>query len=138
MKSIFYTPSEERIEDPNSNYVSSLILDQPSSYWESGSTDAMIKYLDNDGYTISEMILMLRDPFGVYVQFNEPKTSQFVMCRDLHNPQLEEEVTIKLGGNPWTLPRSYFIDRQIAAQVASSYIDSKSGERPSGFGWIES
>jgi Immunity protein Imm1 len=98
----------------------------------------MIKYLDNDGYTISEMILMLRDPFGVYVQFNEPKTSQFVMCRDLHNPQLEEEVTIKLGGNPWTLPRSYFIDRQIAAQVASSYIDSKSGERPSGFGWIES
>jgi hypothetical protein len=138
MKSVFYTPSEERIEDPNSHYVSGLILDQPSTYWESGSTDAMIKYLDDDGYTVSEMVLMLRDPFGVYVQFNGPKTLQFVMCRDLQNLKLEDEVTIKLGGNPWTLPRNYFIDRQIAAQVAISYIDNKNGERPSGFDWIES
>ncbi len=82
MKSVFYTPSEERIEDPNAYYVSSLILEQPSSYWESGSTDAMIKYLDDDGYTISEMILMRRDPFRIYVQFNGPKTLQFVMCRN--------------------------------------------------------
>jgi hypothetical protein len=137
MKSIFNPPSGCEIENPRSSNISSLITQQTSSYWEDGSGDAGVRYIDDHGHTISEIIFLLRDSYGVYLQFLTSNRSYISVCINDQNLKLEDEITIVHGGSPLTLPRSYFIDRKTAAKIIGTFIDHKNGELPPGFNWID-
>jgi hypothetical protein len=41
------------------------------------------------------------------------------------------------SGSPLTLPAYYFVDRQTAAQVISTFVENGDGQQPFGFNWIE-
>jgi hypothetical protein len=114
-----------------------LILEKPSSYWESGCGDAAIRYTDNQGYVFSQMIFLLRDPTSIYLKFFPSNDVSAVMCHDLNNLQLENEVTVTHGGSPLILPMGYFIDRQTAVRAVSAFIYNGDGVRLSGFNWLE-
>jgi hypothetical protein len=137
MKSIFNPPIGCKVEHPQSSYVRSLILEQPSSYWESGAGDASVMYVDDHERRVSEIIFLLRDPVGIYIQFCPEKGSNCIVCNDPNDLQLENEITVTHGGSPLTLPHSYFVDRQTAAEVICAFIDNGGGERPLGFNWVE-
>ena len=137
MKSIFNPPSGSEIEQPQSSYVSKLILEEPSSYWEGGGGDAAIRYIDDNGHTVSEMIFLFRDSVGMFIQFFPANGSNTVLCKNPDDRQLADEITVMHCGSPLTLPRSYFVDRSTAAKAISAFIDHGSGEQPPGFNWIE-
>lgn len=74
---------------------------------------------------------------GIYLKFFPSNGVSAVMCHDLNNLQLENEVTVTHGGSPLILPMGYFIDRQTAVRAVSAFIDNGDGARPSGFNWLE-
>jgi hypothetical protein len=137
MKSIFNPPIGCEIDNTQSSYVSQLIIQNSSSYWEDGSGDASVRYIDDNGHTISEIIFLLRDYWGVYVQFLSSNISYTGVDRNDENLKLEDEVTVTHGGSPLTLPRNYFVDRETAAKIIVAFIDNKNGELPLGFNWID-
>ena len=117
MKSIFNPPSGCEIDNPQSADVSNLIIQNPSSYWEGGSGDAGIRYIDDNGYTISEIIFLLREFWGVYIQFLSSTKSCVSVCSNDKGLKLEDEITIIHGGSLLILPRSYFVDRETASKI---------------------
>jgi hypothetical protein len=137
LKSIFNPPSRTEIESPRSSYISRLILEEPSSYWESGGGDAAIRYIDDNDHTVSEMIFLFRDSAGMFIQFFPANGSNTVLCNNPDDRQLENEITVMHCGSPLPLPRSYFVDRSTAAKAISTFIDHGTGEQPPGFNWIE-
>lgn len=136
MKKTFNPPTGLEVVDPHSSYVIDLILHQPSSYWESEAGDAAVKYTDDKGCMVSEIIFLLRDPYGVFVQFFFASGFMRILCSNPDDLQPEDEITIDLCGSPMVIPRGYFVDRQLAAQVIGEFIDLNSGEQPAGQ-WIE-
>ena len=137
MKSIFNPPIGCEIDNPQSSYVSNLIIQNSSSYWEDGSGDAGVRYIDDNGHTISEIIFLLRDSWGVYIQFLSSNRSCTGVYSNDKNIKLEDEVTVTHGGSPLTLPRHYFVNRETAAKIIGAFIDNKNGELPLGFNWID-
>jgi hypothetical protein len=136
LKSIFNPPSEPEIECPQSSYVKNLILEQKSSYWESGG-DAAVRYIDDQGHTYSEMIFLLRDPMGAYIQFFPANGVNNVAGNGHSDLKSDVEITVTHCGSPLTLPAHYFVDRQTAAQIVSTFVENGDGQQPSGFNWIE-
>jgi hypothetical protein len=49
----------------------------------------------------------------------------------------DAEITVMHSGSPLTLPAYYFVDRQTAAQVISTFVENGDGQQPFGFNWIE-
>jgi hypothetical protein len=137
MKSIFDPPSGCEIENPQSSDVSNSIIQESSSYWEDGSGDAGVRYIDDRGHTISEIIFLIRDPWGVYIQFLSPNRSYISVCRNDENLQMEDEITVTHGGSLLSLPRHYFLDRETASKIIGAFIDHQNGELPTGFNWID-
>ncbi len=136
MKITFNPPSGPEIEHPQSSYVKSLILDETSSYWESGGGDAAVRYIDDQGHTYSEMIFLIRDPMGVYIQFFPANGVNTVAYNSGSDLQSEAEITVTHCGSPLTLPTHYFVDRQTAAQIIGIFVENGNGQQPSGFNWI--
>ncbi len=137
MKSIFNPPSGCEIENPQSSDVSNLIIQKPLSYWEDGSGDAGIRYMDDDGHTISEIIFLLRDFWGVYIQFISSSKSCISVWSNGEELKLKDKVTTIHGGSPLILPRNYFVDRETASKIIGAFIDNKNAELPLGFNWID-
>jgi hypothetical protein len=137
MKNILNPPTGRKIEHPQSSDVKSLILEQPSSYWEAGAGDASVMYVDDHERRVSEIIFLFRDPVGFYIQFFPEQGSNYIICNDPKDLQLENEITVTHGGAPLTLPLSYFVDRQTAAEVICAFIDNGDGGRPLDFNWVE-
>lgn len=98
--------------------------------------DAAVKYIDDQGHMISEIIFLLREPYGVFIEFFPASGPVLVLCNDLDKFQMEDEVTFDLCGSPMIRPRGCFVDRKMASQVIGEFVDLNSGERPNGR-WIE-
>jgi hypothetical protein len=122
LKSIFNPPSGSEIEYPPPSYVRSLILEQNPSYWESGGGDAAVRYIDDQGHAYSEMIFLLRDPMGAYIQFFPANGVNTVAWNGHGDLKSDVEITITHCGSPLTLPAHYFVDRQTAAQIISTFL----------------
>jgi len=74
---------------------------------------------------------MLREPYGVFVQFTDPKTSQeFVLSNSGSD---DEEIVVQHAGDPWELPRRYFVSREMAYRAVTYFMIH--GERASDMLW---
>jgi hypothetical protein len=133
----FTPPLGPGITSPCSKYVRSLLWWQSAAYWLSGSGDAGITFKDQDGHTISELIFLLREPFGVFLQFQSTGAETVAASQGDQSLASRDEITIKLCGAPLTLPRHVFVDRNTAANIVTSYIDGGTGVRPSCEYWSQ-
>ena len=115
----FTTPRGEVIHNPDEAWVAAIIETAGANYWDVGSGDACLRY-EADGLTFSEMILVVRDTYGVLVYhlFTSDGIEHVACGPDSENA----EVTIRHGGNPWTLPRVFFVSRAEATEAVKYFL----------------
>ena len=131
--SVIYTaPDGTENMDPDAEWLERLICHEDDSYWATGSGDAGLRFLVDDE-KVAEMILVIRNSLGAMVHhLYSADGREYVM----NEPALgTSEVTIRHGGNPWTLPRSFFIDRNAALVAVKRFL--KDGKRVEGAEWAE-
>jgi hypothetical protein len=126
----FTPPSGTSIINPSISYVRSLLWFQSAVYWLSGSGDAGVTFKDMDGHTVSELIFLLREPYGVFLQLQSTGVETLVASKGADVPGGRDEITITLCGAPLTLQKRFFVDRNTAADIVTSYITLGTGERP--------
>lgn len=126
----FIAPSGEEILNPDPDTISASVMTSGPAYWEAGSGDAALR-LKVGNKVSAELIIMVRDRLGVFVQFVDPKTSQeFVLCDSNAG---DEEIIIQHAGDPWELPRRFFVKRELANQAVRWFIAH--GERSAQMPW---
>jgi hypothetical protein len=131
----FTPPTGADIDFPSATEVSGLILNQAASYWESGSGTASIRYSDDNNQTIGEIIFLLRETQGVYIQLFLMADDSYQCFRLRSRSSKSEEVTVDCGGAPLTLPQYYFVDRQAAANAIGEFIEKGQAHKPVSFHW---
>jgi hypothetical protein len=126
----FGPPTGPRLINPTPKFVWSLLVWQSDAYWRAEAGDASLRFTTQDGTTVSELIILLRDPYGVYVVFY-PATGSRSMANRTDNPtDIDGDIELMHGGAPLTFPRWMLISRGDAAEIAKVYITTATGERP--------
>jgi len=115
----FIAPSGDEITNPDPEIISERLIEAGPVYWEAGSGDAALRRKVGPNVD-SELIIVLRDNAGVFLQFIDPKTSlEFVLC----DPNVEDEqIVILHAGDPWELPKRFFVTREVANQAVKWFI----------------
>jgi hypothetical protein len=132
MKLVFTPPNDDDIENVNIQSLEQLLMKAPADYWESGSGDAALRVYEG-GRVHAEVILVLRDRLGALVQYTAAiDRVQYVLVA---SEDREASVTIEHGGNPWTLPKAFFVPRQLAVIAVREFC--KTGGRSSELVWEE-
>lgn len=128
----FTAPDGNYFTDPDPKWLAELITKADDSYWAQGSGDAGLQFR-LDGTPYAEMILVIRASFGAMVHhLYAAEGIEYVMSE----PELgEEEITIQHGGNPWALPRAYFVRPSNAADAVRAFLED--GRRLQGGRWVE-
>jgi hypothetical protein len=126
----FGPPTGPRLINPTPKFVWSLLVWQSDAYWRADAGDASLRFSTQDGTTVSELIFLLRDPYGVYVVYFPATGSCSIPNRIDHPADLEGDIELTHGGAPLTLPRRMLISRNDAAEIAKAYITKATGERP--------
>lgn len=126
----FVSPEGVTLIDPDPGRISSLLLHADAEYWESGTGDAGIRF-EEGGVVKGELIIMIREPHGVFVLFTDPVTSDEYA---LSNKSSDDDmISVQQGGEPWELPRKYFVSRSMANEAVSRFMDS--GKRTMEMDW---
>ena len=99
---------------------------------EAGSGDACISITDDEGYMFSEIILMVRE-HGVFIQYGLAEDGAQYNLVTSNNTQ--EKITIDLSGEPWELPINFFVEKDIAIDAVSIYLNNSEQEMFSNFNW---
>ena len=128
----FIPPSGEVIKDPTFPLIKNLILNKGKDFWESGSGDACISITDDEGYMLSEIILMVRE-YGVFIQYGLAEDGSQYNLITSNNTQVK--TTINLSGEPWELPISFFVEKDIAIDAVSIYLNNSDQEMLRKFKW---
>jgi len=127
----FLAPDGNDRVDPDPAEIEAAILKADQEFWEQGSGDAAVRFENEDAE--GEMIVMVRDPFGVFVQFTDRGTGREVV---LSNGESEDDtISIHQGGEPWELPRTFFVPRSVAAEVVGQF--ARTGKRPRNQRWVD-
>ena len=132
IKTVFIGPDGTEHTDPKIEWLLDLIGNAGDSYWASGSGDAGLRFF-SDEKPVGEMILVIRQSNGAFVQhlFNVDGL-EYV----LNDPALgQDEVTVKVGGNPWSLPRALFVSRSIASLAVQRFLQD--GHRFESGNWLK-
>jgi hypothetical protein len=126
----FIAPSGVETLNPNPEIISACLMAAGPAYWESGSGDAALRLLIRSK-VIAELIILVRDGFGVFVQFIDVNTSQEFVLFDSN--AVDEQIVIQHAGDPWELPRRFFVKRELADQAVRWFIAH--GERSARLPW---
>jgi len=124
------TPSGQEIPAPDIQELKFQVLEGDASFWEAGSGDAALRFYVQDAIK-SEMILMLREIHGVFVQFIANDGREYVISTGADE---QEMITIKQAGNPWSLPRAFFITREEAFRAIQEFCQT--GEMLTTCHWV--
>ncbi|MGH2375001.1 MAG: Imm1 family immunity protein [bacterium] len=129
---LFVAPNGKETRGANFEELRRLLLEKGPEYWEGGSGDAGLQFY-SDGQELAEMILMVREPYGVFVQHLWVKDlKEYVVQRQNGT---EEDVTIVHCGDPWTLPRKFFVSRDDALKALETFFGD--GARDERVKWSE-
>ncbi len=106
----------DRTEDVTPDQIQTLIVDRGPDYWEAGSGDAALRF--TDGTAQGEIIFMVRDPIGVFVQFRDSRDQRVLSTA----ADESENVTIEQDGDPWELPRAFFVHKSCATAANREFM----------------
>ena len=131
-KVIFTAPDGQEYADPDFQWLTDLVTHADDGYWASGSGDAGLRF-ERDGKPHAEMVLIIRAAYGAMVHHLYAADGLEYVMSEPHLGQTE--VTVKYGGNPWSLPRAFFINRRKAADAVQHFLQD--GQRKEGGNWVE-
>ena len=105
--------------------LETAVLHQGSEFWNAGSCDGGL-FFDVAGHATTDLKLMFAAPDRFCVQHTNCLTGTELVASVL--AVSPETVCVCPGGNPWRLPRHYFVDRNTAWRaVQSFYQDGRCG-----------
>jgi hypothetical protein len=128
----FVAPDGQETSESNAERVAQMIRCAGDSYWASGSGDAALRFVE-DGKVQAEMIMMVREAYGVFLQHLYNTDGVEYVLSLPGTPQ--EEVTIRHSGSPWTLPRSFFVDKETAIKALERFV--RDGRRIEDGNWVQ-
>jgi len=129
---IFTAPDGQEHIDPDVRWLTDLIDRADDGYWAAGSGDAGLRF-ERDGRPHAEMILVIRAAYGAMIHHLYTADGLEYVMSDSKLGQTE--VTVKHGGNPWSLPRAFFISRSKAAAAVQQFLQD--GQRVEDGNWVE-
>ena len=130
MKLVFSPPDNEDVENPDVGSLELVLMTAPPGYWESGTGDAALRLYEGDRLR-AELLLMVRDGLGVFVQHIAAVDGIAHVL--VASEDQEGNVTIEQGGDPWTLPRAFFVSKEWAAKAVREFC--KDGDRSRELPW---
>jgi hypothetical protein len=133
MKKIVLTaPNGTRYVNPDISMLEYDILHGGQEHWEDGSGDAGIKFFDND-CLVSELILMVREPYGVFVHYTGAEDGKEYVLNSEEGGN--DSITTKQGGDPWTIPIGFCVDKGTAVHAVRDFLES--GKKTTSATWVE-
>jgi hypothetical protein len=128
----FVAPDGSETVNPDRTELIEALQTKGPDYWETGSGDAGLNF-QRGGNAFAEMIVMVRKDLGVFVQHLYCEDgNEYVLSTDA---DVSEEVTIDQGGEPWTLPKAFFVPNETAADAIAKFCET--GERVESLKWVE-
>lgn len=125
----FITCSGDKIINPDSQYLKSLIRNGGLEYWDAGSGQAMIEYKDGD--KTSELYLMMSEGYGFYLEHYKDKTYYVTMT----NSSFEDVAKVYVGGDPIPVPRALFLSIKDTEIQVERFLNT--GEVSYDIKWVE-
>jgi hypothetical protein len=119
--------------NPSPEFLIDLVLKAGDEYWAAGSGDAGLNFVDA-GETFAEMILIVREAYGVFVHhvYSGERGGPYALE---DQEAYSGEVTITHAGQPWTLPRAFFVEKDKAIIAIRQFL--KDGTRSPNLHWSE-
>jgi hypothetical protein len=130
LRCYFVPPDGETVDEILPGYMRKLILKQPSSWWQKGSSDASLHYRFRTGVVHSQLIFLQRDPHGFHIEYHGLNRPVMRCIKGRKSTAKLPDVEITLGGAPWTLPANSFVSPHLAAKVTTDFIARGGGEQP--------
>lgn len=122
------------IVSPSNDHIAEAVLKFGSEFWDhpAGCFDGGL-FFNVDSQAVSELKLMYSHPDLFCVLFTDCRSGseRVLACND----HVDGFIMVKPGGNDWSLPRRYFVDRKSAWQAAEFFI--LSGEACPELHWLD-
>lgn len=132
MKTItFVPPTGNDILNPSADHLRDLIFNMKNDYWQSNAGDAGLWY-DEDNSRKANLILTANDlnEFRVSYQSYQGDNQDYVLISE---PTSNEEITLFVGGEPVSYPKSQFVPQNIAWEAIKEFLHS--GEPAKNLKW---
>jgi len=110
--------------------LENALMRRGPEFWDAGSHDGGL-YFDVDSWATSELYLAFSESAGFLVQHIHCGTDEEYAV--VSNATADETVVIRPGGNPWRLPKKFFVDRATAWKAVRQF--SADGSRAADLRW---
>ncbi|MCY8093427.1 hypothetical protein [Bacillus haynesii] len=109
-------PVEEPIENPNDDFIRSIIFEKGEDYWKQGSGDSCFEV---EGCA-EWLIFFYDEPYGFFIM----RHPDYLVPM---NKNVEiETVEHLVGGEPMKVPSCSYVDRDSAYRIINEFITTKS------------
>jgi hypothetical protein len=126
----YFAPAGESVTNPDPDRLKELILNGGEDYWNVGSGQASLEYVEDSGRTA--LLLALEPSLGFYLEYVNRNKVYYVPVGE---GPLDRTVTIYVGGDPMPLPTAFFVSRELAWDAVE--LMCRSGERTPKINWKE-
>ncbi len=122
---IYNGPVEEPIENPNDDFIRSIIFEKGEDYWKQGSGDSCFEVVGCDEW----LIFFYNEPYGFFIM----RHPDYLVPM---NKNVEiETVEHLVGGEPMKVPSCSYVDRDLAYRIINEFITTKS--MPTFIEWVD-
>nr|MDH3164166.1 hypothetical protein [Bacillus licheniformis] len=109
-------PVEEPIENPNDDFIRSIVFEKDEDYWKQGSGDSCFEVEGCDEW----LIFFYDEPYGFFIM----RHPDYLVPM---NKNVEiETVEHLVGGEPMKVPSCGYVDRGLAYRIINEFTTTKS------------
>ena len=118
-------PVEEPIENPNDDFIRSIVFEKGEDYWKQGSGDSCLEVEGCDEW----LIFFYDEPYGFFIMRHQDYLVPM-------NKNVEiETVEHLVGGEPMKVPSCSYVDRGLAYRIINEFTTTKS--MPTFIEWVD-
>src|SRR6266446_7502159 len=113
----FRPPNKPEVINPPTGWLREVVLDGDEQYWSGGSGDGSL-WTKVGSDTVS-LGLILKEPYGFVVQYGKADSTEDFVA--ISSTDYSRTVQVWLGGNPWTVPTAFLVNRQKAWEAVEHF-----------------
>jgi hypothetical protein len=130
METLFRHPNGEFIKNPSEAMLRKIIFNTDEKYWNFGAGEISLEtQLESNQVMLT---ISFKAPYGFLVQYGAfDSTDDYVA---ISSKDYTQTIEIFIGGNPWTVPTSFFISQDKAWKAVLDFLTS--GKMTSSLNWV--